>query len=1392
MANGSATSRRSRYFQTLRIPAAVACLFAALMAGYYFLYVTRNSRYFVGRDLRLLGAIATELQALIDNDSKVVSGLLGDKYGDDGNKYFRIAGERHDRIVPRRKALEAIPVLRMVELVKRGPEGPLPLRFTEEKTDVFWLPRQSETTASAPVSDVTIPLQRLVTPLFVGEIQSDLFDSLALATTDGRVILQSGNPDLAISNLSKLWRRSDSKSQAELGSDAFAHSADVFDVRVSGSDYTLFIRGCCEAMRAFSSKGEQAPVLAGGHGWVLAGLVPASRFSAAAYAFPFPAIRVLSALLLLAVFAAPFIKFLLIGQLQRVTAHDVLLVGVCALMAASFVTLFAMDRYAVSSLTDTLDAQLQTLASNIRANAKQERDRAFAQVAQLEQIYTERRRANTLGDPEGLRREEASCDGGTRLENVVPPQSGEPSSHANRPGGSAADVRGSHGPSSTFDTFVLIDARGCQQVKWSYGSLVTPLISVKSREYFNHWQGNAPADQPFVEPIRSATTGTLEAVLSTPSTVRDNGIEVAALTIPMRSLLNPVLINGFGFVVVADDGRVLFHSDPEHNLSENFFAETDQSRRLRALVAAKHSELLNINYWGDGHRAFVTSMNSEGFPWSLVTFYDRQLLDTVNIEWFLTAVVFILFYCSAYVLIGLGTVLLRPTYRAPWVWPDFAHSATYLRLFWSYVFFAAAWLAALRLVDLPERLWIICVLPLLAWALAFVTLNRTRRPWMGVFFVGSTIVVGSLWLVLAWVIYDRDSLIWRSAFLGVIALASSPHLVTFSERGGTGFHRMAPPLNLSYGLAAGALLVLVAVLPAVTFFTIAHNVHIGTLVRHAQLSFARDLSERERAEPRAEGQTPVLAERRLTPCRGATQDLWTASCDPGIYSDFFFCTRRVGDSPDCDQASGPVTGHESKTHAITVPQILEEMLPFYSEAAVKSRELMHDGTDESGWTWNQRGRELTFASRESPQILFASAMPLLTGNGPFSADRFLVMLVGFMAIIATIVSIVRFGLRRIFVADLTMPLWSGRRGEVPVMSGPNLFLLSKNDAATFLQPSSYCEIDLRTVQAGAEAQRSWFDEEFEKVAQLASERNVLISHFDDRVYDQAFNDAKLSFIERLLHVLHRTVIVVSAVPPNVFLDAGSSPAGVGSAGGSSLAGSRWSSLLAEFSLIPIDAPGDPAPPLEERRRTLPWQAGGVSELLWQVNALRFSYSSRFLDDENQDPFVRGVWLQVLPYAWHADRRAPLDLSQLLVEVGERLENYYRGLWSSCTDSERVVLAHVAADDLVNEKDSRIVRALMVRGLIRRHPYFRVMNETFRRFVLSTESTREMTALEGQVSSWDTVRWPFLIMLGALAAVFFTTQHELFNQTVGVVSAVAAGLPAFVKIVSLISGTKRDA
>lgn len=142
---------------------------------------------------------------------------------------------------------------------------------------------------------------------------------------------------------------------------------------------------------------------------------------------------------------------------------------------------------------------------------------------------------------------------------------------------------------------------------------------------------------------------------------------------------------------------------------------------------------------------------------------------------------------------------------------------------------------------------------------------------------------------------------------------------------------------------------------------------------------------------------------------------------------------------------------------------------------------------------------------------------------------------------------------------------------------------------------------------------------------------------------------------------------------------------------------------------------------------------------------------------------------------------------MLDEIGERAETYYTGLWHACTNTEKIVLLQLAQTGLVNEKMRRDVRRLLARGLIRRDPRLRVMNETFRRFVIAQTASTELTAeLEPAFGSdaWERFRVPFFASVGVVLLFFFMTQHELFDVTVAVVTSLIATLPSFIKFTTM--------
>jgi hypothetical protein len=146
-----------------------------------------------------------------------------------------------------------------------------------------------------------------------------------------------------------------------------------------------------------------------------------------------------------------------------------------------------------------------------------------------------------------------------------------------------------------------------------------------------------------------------------------------------------------------------------------------------------------------------------------------------------------------------------------------------------------------------------------------------------------------------------------------------------------------------------------------------------------------------------------------------------------------------------------------------------------------------------------------------------------------------------------------------------------------------------------------------------------------------------------------------------------------------------------------------------------------------------------------------------------------------------------------MEADEWLDHYYKRIWQSCSQEEKLVLVQIADEGLSNVKSARVIRLLMARGLVTKRRNIKLVTETFRRFVQSEGVREEALELEGRsTGSWDAVRLPFMTLVIASIAFFFTTQHELFTTTMGIVTGVAASLPAVLKVASLFGGKRADA
>ncbi|SEK54472.1 hypothetical protein SAMN05216262_101623 [Colwellia chukchiensis] len=128
----------------------------------------------------------------------------------------------------------------------------------------------------------------------------------------------------------------------------------------------------------------------------------------------------------------------------------------------------------------------------------------------------------------------------------------------------------------------------------------------------------------------------------------------------VQSFFAPLLPSGFGFLVFDNaTGEVLFHSDDERSLLENIYIETDNNTKLLKLVEnanlTPEESSFTSSYRGKTHH-FRAGRLAKNVPWTLAVFYDKSQLRTLNMLTVFTAIsCFMLLVVTLYVLITLLT-----------------------------------------------------------------------------------------------------------------------------------------------------------------------------------------------------------------------------------------------------------------------------------------------------------------------------------------------------------------------------------------------------------------------------------------------------------------------------------------------------------------------------------------------------------------------------------------------------------------------------------------------------------------------------------------------------------------------------------------------------------------
>jgi hypothetical protein len=276
---------------------------------------------------------------------------------------------------------------------------------------------------------------------------------------------------------------------------------------------------------------------------------------------------------------------------------------------------------------------------------------------------------------------------------------------------------------------------------------------------------------------------------------------------------------------------------------------------------------------------------------------------------------------------------------------------------------------------------------------------------------------------------------------------------------------------------------------------------------------------------------------------------------------------------------------------------------------------------------------------------------------------------------------------------------------------------------------------------------SAWEEKLLDIDRAAEGKNVRIFDFEHGVTDAGIGMRKLTFLEHLLALPNRTVIMASTVSPSAFL------ALIGNAD----LRRRWTEVLRSFVWVTASQLEGQSAQANE-----PPATRGNVEWLHRETA--------------QGAFLHALGGELEPIAEKADRE------QLIDEIRERSNAYYAGLWASCSPEEKILLHQLAREGLMNGKDRKSVRRLLARGLIRRAPNLRLFNDTFRLYVLAT-ARREQVPFDSHEgpSVWDMIRLPMFVVIVSTVILIFATQKDMLNLATGLVAALTTGLPAIVRL-----------
>lgn len=258
---------------------------------------------------------------------------------------------------------------------------------------------------------------------------------------------------------------------------------------------------------------------------------------------------------------------------------------------------------------------------------------------------------------------------------------------------------------------------------------------------------------------------------------------------------------------------------------------------------------------------------------------------------------------------------------------------------------------------------------------------------------------------------------------------------------------------------------------------------------------------------------------------------------------------------------------------------------------------------------------------------------------------------------------------------------------------------------------------------------------------------LVLNHFDDCLIDQKVVQARTVLLEKLVRLDQLSIVLLLNVDPLSYITS------TFDIKEEATLISRLASLLTHFSVSYYQE--DPPKVLGESREDY------------------------ILREECYHPNLRAIYDSI----HERSSQRSLDNNEIIQLVKSRANAIYQQMWNLCTHAEKIMLIDLAHENLVNPNNWDVARLLKQRGYLRRDPFHRIFNESFKQFILQMEQLENTQAWRRESgSTWHNIRLPlFVTVIGAIIFLAFT-QPSFFNSVFAFAAAGTASLPFLVNLI----------